>query len=83
MGIWFSLIPVPYGVFLLVPLCGPENLLGWLLPSTVAVASYGLVCIASVRRGNPWLWPLGAVVGAVAFSLSGLALMAAGYGFIC
>lgn len=82
-GIWVSLVLVPYGVFLLIPLCGPENLFGWLLPSAIAVASYGLVCLASVRRRNPWLWPLGAVVGAVAFSLTGLALAATGYGFIC
>ncbi len=83
VAIWASLILVPYGFFLLLPLCGPENLLGWLIPSAIAGVSYGLVCVASVKRRNPWLWPLGAVAGAVTFSLASLALTTAGIGFIC
>jgi hypothetical protein len=81
--LWVTLLIAPGGAFLVIPLCGPDRLLGWLIPSTVAIAAYGAVCWVSVRRANPWLWPLGAAVGAGAFSVSTLVLRAAGVRFIC
>jgi hypothetical protein len=83
VGLWTTLLLVPGGAFLVIPLCGPGHVLGWLIPSACAIAVYGVVCSMSVRRGNPWLWPLGAVVGAVAFSLAQIALMAAGLRIVC
>lgn len=83
VGIWLLLILVPSGIFLLLPLCGPESVLGWFLPSALAVAAYGLVSFMSVRRKNPWMWPLAAVAGAVTFSLSSFALTTVGIRFVC
>jgi len=83
VALWATLLLTPGGAFLVVPLCGPDRLLGWLIPSGVAIAAYGVVCWVSVRRGNPWLWPLAAAVGAGAFSVVTLILDTAGFRFIC
>ena len=83
VALWVTLIAAPFGAFLLMPLCGPSNLLGWLLPSGIAIGAYAILCSMSVRRRNPWLWPIGAVAGGAAFSLTSLALTATGLRFIC
>lgn len=83
VALWVTLIAAPFGPFLLIPLCGPENLLGWLLPSGIGIGVYAIFCTMSVRRRNPWLWPTGAVAGGAAFSLTALALTATGLRFIC
>jgi hypothetical protein len=83
VALWVTLAVSPFGGFLLLPLCGPENVLGWLLPSGIAIGAYAILCSISVRRRNPWLWPIGAVAGGAAFSLTALALTAMGLRFIC
>ncbi len=83
VGILVSLILFPYAAFLLIPLCAPSNILGWLLPSAIAIVAYAVGCVASLRRGSPWLWPIGAVAAVAAFSVSSLALVAAGVEYVC
>ena len=73
--IWASLILLPNGAFLLVPLCAPSNLAGWLVPSAIGTLVYGAGCAVSVRLGWPWVWPIAGVAGAAGFSIASLLLV--------
>jgi hypothetical protein len=73
--IWASLILFPGGAFLLVPLCAPSSLVGWLVPSVVGTLVYGAGCAVSVRLGWPWVWPIAGVAGAASFSIASLLLV--------
>ena len=64
-AIWVSLILFPNGAFLLVPLCAPSSLVGWLVPSAIGTLVYGAGCAVSVRLGWPWVWPIAGVLGPV------------------
>jgi hypothetical protein len=70
--IWASLILFPNGAFLLVPLCAPSSLVGWLVPSAVGTLVYGAGCAVSVRLGWAWVWPIAGVAGAAGFSMASL-----------
>ena len=74
-AIWVSLILFPNGLFLLVPLCAPSSLVGWLVPSAIGTLVYGAGCAASVRLGWPWVWPIASVLGAGAYSIASILLV--------
>ena len=73
--IWASLILFPSGAFLLVPLCAPSTLAGWLIPSAIGTLVYGAGCAVSVRLGWAWVWPIAGVAGAAGFSIASLLLV--------
>jgi hypothetical protein len=70
-------------LFRFIPMCSPDGALGWLLPSGLAIATYGAGLLVSVRRRNPWLWPAGAAMATAVFHLTLLVLTEAGLGFSC
>ena len=74
-AIWVALILVPNGAFLLVPLCAPSNLAGWLVPSAIGTLVYAAGCAVSVRVGSPWLWPIAGVLGVAGYSIASLLLV--------
>ena len=69
------MILFPNGAFLLVPLCAPSTLVGWLVPSAIGTLVYGAGCAVSVRLGWPWVWPIAGVAGAAGFSIASLLLI--------
>lgn len=69
------MILFPNGAFLLVPLCAPSSLVGWLVPSAIGMLVYGAGCAVSVRLGSAWLWPIAGVVGVGAYSIASLFLV--------
>ena len=73
--IWASLILFPNGAFLLVPLCAPSSLVGWLVPSAIGTLVYGAGCVISVRLGWVWVWPVAGVAGAAAYSIASIPLV--------
>ena len=73
--IWASLILFPNGAFLLVPLCAPSTLVGWLVPSAIGTLVYGAGCAVSVRLGWPWVWPIAGVAGVGAYSIASILLV--------
>lgn len=74
-AMWVALILVPNGAFLLVPLCAPSNLAGWLVPSAIGTLVYAAGCAVSVRVGSPWLWPIAGVLGVAGYSIASLLLV--------
>jgi hypothetical protein len=73
--IWASLILLPNGAFLLVPLCAPSNLAGWLVPSAIGTLVYAAGCAISLRLRSVWLWPIAGVVGVGAYSIASILLV--------
>ena len=69
-AIWVSLILMPNGLFLLVPLCAPSSLVGWLVPSAIGTLVYAAGCAVSVRLGWVWVWPIAGVLGVGAYSIA-------------
>ena len=73
--IWASLILFPNGAFLLVPLCAPSNLVGWLVPSAIGTLVYAAGCAVSLRLGWPWVWPIAGVLGVAGYSIASILLV--------
>ena len=69
------MILFPNGAFLLVPLCAPSNLVGWLVPSAIGTLVYGAGCAVSVRLGWVWVWPIAGVLGVGAYAIASLLLV--------
>jgi hypothetical protein len=74
-AIWVSLILFPNGLFLLVPLCAPSSLVGWLVPSAIGTLVYAAGCAVSVRLGSTWVWPIAGVLGVGAYSIASTLLV--------
>ena len=74
-AIWVSLILFPNGAFLLVPLCAPSNLAGWLVPSAIGTLVYAAGCAVSVRVGSPSVWPIAGVLAVGAYSIASILLV--------
>jgi hypothetical protein len=72
---WASLILFPNGAFLLVPLCAPSSLVGWLVPSAIGMLVYGAGCAVSVRLGWAWVWPIAGVLGVAGYSIASVLLV--------
>jgi hypothetical protein len=63
------LVPTAY-MWLMLPLCGPATLAGWVIPSAGALALYGAGSLASVALGRVWLWPAAALAAIWAYEAS-------------
>jgi hypothetical protein len=77
------ILPAEWNLFRLMPLCAPGDALGWIVPPLGAVGVYAIGCIVSMRVGSPWIWPLGALGGSLAFHLIWVALEATDLSFVC
>jgi hypothetical protein len=69
--------------FMLVPLCAPETVIGYLLPSVVGLTIYGAACTMSVRSGQPWLWPVAAAAAFPATAATWALMVEQGQRMVC
>lgn len=81
-------VPIPllsaeWHSYRLIPLCGPETTLGWLLAGLAAVLTFAGGVLLSQRLRSPWVWPAGAFAATGVYHVVWIALESMGHGFIC
>jgi hypothetical protein len=76
VGLWWTslviLLPLdlPFrgdAVWLLIPLCAPDNASTWLIPASMATATFTLGLAATAWLHRPWPWLLGAWLAPLAY----------------
>lgn len=77
-------IPLLRGsAWLLIPLCGPADVVGWVAPPGIAILVYTVGCVLAISIDRPWIWPVAAFVSVTAYDAAMQVLDANGYRFVC
>ena len=55
-------------MYLAIPLCAPTGTTGVFVAPAIAILAYGAVSAVSVAVRRVWIWPIGAIAGALSYA---------------